>query len=63
MPELLNWSDITKPVVADQIEDIVLQRPDTQQEVKAYRSFYSMKVKDPSYGATQPPVSMALNRK
>jgi len=55
--ELLHWSDITKPVVPNQIEDLRLIRPDTKEERIAYRSFYGAKVKDPEWKAAQPPVS------
>ena len=59
--ELLHWSDITKPVVPNQIEDLILVRPDTGEERTAYRSFYGAKVKDPAWKAKQPPVSVCLN--
>ncbi|KAK5945287.1 hypothetical protein PMZ80_002491 [Knufia obscura] len=57
--ELLHWSDITKPVVPNQIEDLALIRPDTQEQRTAYRSFYGAKVKDPAWKATQPPTENA----
>lgn len=57
--ELLHWSDITKPVVPNQIEDLILVRPDTGEERTAYRSFYGAKVKDPAWKAKQPPTENA----
>jgi len=59
--ELLHWSDITKPVVPNQIEDLILVRPDTGEERTAYRSFYGAKVKDSAWKAKQPPVSAGQN--
>lgn len=59
--ELFHWSDVTKPVVANQIEDIILIRPDDKRQVRAYRSFYAMKVKDSTYQAQELPTENADN--
>lgn len=60
MHEMLHWLDITNPVVEKQIVDVVLERPDDQTKPRAYRSFYSQKVKDPNWKAGVGPVNTLL---
>lgn len=44
--EMLHWSELTVEVAQVEIEAMKITRPDTGQITVAYRSFYSMHMKD-----------------
>ena len=54
--EMLHWTDLAAPAAGGDIIDVKITRPDNKKEIKAYRSYYSSKVKDASWGSAELPL-------